>query len=396
MKYVIVLPDGMADNKYSELGGKTPVEYANTPNMDFISSNGVIGRVKTIPANLPCGSDVAIMSVMGYNPELYYMGRGPLEAVSMDLPLNTEDIIFRCNNVTIKNDIMISSNANHIKTEYSRKIIQLFNENNKFVGVKLYPGAGYRHILLIDNREYPEIDYNNIECAPPHDIVNRDIRKYLPSGAGADIINEIMRYSGELLRDYKTPENNEPNMFWLWGQGKLKKLAKFSEIYGLNCAVISAVDLINGLGKYIGFDVIKVPGATGYYDSNFRGKAEYAINALRKYDFVFVHIEATDEAGHDGNLAKKIEMIEIVDKLILGELLKALTDYEHYRIMVLPDHPTPITLRTHENKPVPFAIYDNKSGARSYQAFSEFFEIPPDNYISDGWELMGKFIKGSV
>ncbi|MBP7652762.1 cofactor-independent phosphoglycerate mutase [Candidatus Dependentiae bacterium] len=393
MKYVVILPDGMADNRYPELGNKSPVEYANTPGLDFISKNGIIGKVKTIPENLPSGSDVAIMSVMGYDPKLYFMSRGPLEAVSLDIKFNDHDIIFRCNNITVKDGKMYSSNANHIKTEESFELINYFNSKNKFEGIRLFPGTGYRHIILINNVKYPEIDYESLKCAPPHDIVNCDILKNLPEGKGSELIKEFMFFSSEILKDYKTKSGNEPNMLWLWGQGKIKKLEKFKEKYNVKGGVISAVDLINGLGKYVGFDVIKVPGATGYYDTNFKGKAEYAIKALGDYDFVFVHIEATDEAGHDGNLNKKIEMIEHVDKFIISEMLKALNDYEEYRVMVLPDHPTPVTLRTHENKPVPYAIFGNKNQVKSGNCFSEFFEYPSSNYFSEGHLLMEKFIR---
>ncbi len=380
----------MADNRIAELGDKSPVEYANTPGLDFISENGIIGKVKTIPEGMPSGSDVAIMSIMGYDPKKYFMSRGPLEAVSLNIDYSEKDIIFRCNNVTVKDGKMFSSNANHIKTEESIEVIKYFNSKNKYSGIKLFPGVGYRHILLIDNEKYPEIDYEHLHCVPPHDIINQKISENSAVGKGSEIINEFMNYSNEILKDYKTG-NSEPNMLWLWGQGKTKKLKKFKEKYNVNGCVISAVDLINGLGKYAGLDVINVPGVTGYYDTNFKGKAEYAIKNLEKYDFIFVHIEATDEAGHDGNLDKKIEMIEKVDKYIVVEILKALKEYGDYRIMALPDHPTPISLRTHENKPVPYAVYDAKSNVKSGMRFSEFFNYPDSNFISEGHLLLDKF-----
>ncbi|HPP86694.1 MAG TPA: cofactor-independent phosphoglycerate mutase [bacterium] len=394
MKYVVILPDGMADNRYLELSNKSPVEYADTPTFDFIARHGILGQVKTIPDELPSGSDVAIMSVMGYDPRKYYMARGPLEAVSLNIPFTEHDIIFRFNLITIEDNRMESSNAYHIKTEEARKIIDYFNKSMYFDGIKFFAGTGYRHIMLIDSRKYPELDYLDLQCTPPHDIVNQLIEYYLPRGKGEDLIRHIMWFSNEILEKYKKQNpKSRANLFWPWGQGKIKKIAKFSEKYGIDGSVISAVDLIKGLGAFVGLEVIEVPGATGYYDSNFEGKTAAALAALKNKDFVFVHIEATDEAGHDGNLQKKIEMIEIVDKVIAAPILDFLkNNYDDFRIMVLPDHPTPITLRTHENKPVPFAIYDNRRKIESNKIYSEFAEIPQKYFIQDGYSLMEKFI----
>ncbi|MDW7731030.1 MAG: cofactor-independent phosphoglycerate mutase [Methanolobus sp.] len=359
MKYVVLIGDGMADEPLEELGGMTVLQKASTPNMDYITMNGRAGLARTVPEGLPPGSDVANMSIIGYDPEKYYSGRAPFEAASMGVELEKDDVAFRCNLITIKDDIIADHSSGHITNEEAKELIESIDSALGDDRFSFYPGISYRHLMVAKKGLGA-----NTECVPPHDVIDQSRFDNMPKGEDSEIIAELTERSMEVLKDHpvnkKRIENskNPGNSIWLWGQGFAPAFTPFRELYGLEGAIISAVDLVKGIGIYAGLDVIEVPGATGYLDTNYLGKAEYAMEALKDHDFVFVHVEAPDEAGHMGNVQAKIQAIEDFDEKVVGTVLKAAKEYsEDVTIMVLPDHPTPIALRTHTSVPIPFAVY---------------------------------------
>jgi 2,3-bisphosphoglycerate-independent phosphoglycerate mutase len=396
MKYAIMIGDGMADRPVTELGGLTPLQAACTPNMDNVAAKGVIIQAKTIPQGYPAGSDVASLSIMGYDPQKSYTGRAPLEAASLGIRLRPHEVAFRCNMVTISDSpadnplegIMQDFTAGHISTTEAHKLIEILNLYLGNSTLRFYTGVSYRHILLWGNGP------DKVSCTPPHDIIGKSIRKYLPQGRGDQGIKELMAASRNILaphpinlRRLKTsqlPANN----IWLWGQGKAPQLLSYKEKYNLSGAIISAVDLIKGLGKYAGLNPIKVPGATGYLDTNYRGKADAALNELENNDIVFVHVEAPDEASHNGNLQQKIQAIEQFDSLVVGTILKGMQKFKEYKIMVLSDHATPLSLRTHSPEPVPVAIYNSQNEKNTKQTFSEACATDSGICIDPGWGLI--------
>ncbi|KXS43567.1 MAG: cofactor-independent phosphoglycerate mutase [Methanolobus sp. T82-4] len=359
MKYVVLIGDGMADEPLEELENQTVLQKASTPNMDYITMNGRAGLARTVPEGLPPGSDVANMSIIGYDPEKYYSGRAPLEAASMGVELEENDVAFRCNLITIKDDIIADHSSGHITSEESKELIESIDSALGDENFSFYPGISYRHLMIAKNGLGADT-----ECTPPHDVIDENRHNHMPRGKDSEFIAELTEKSMGLLKDHpvnkkRIEENKNPgNSIWLWGQGYAPAFTPFEELYGLNGAIISAVDLVKGIGIYAGLDVIEVPGATGYLDTNYKGKAEYAMNALKNHDFVFVHVEAPDEAGHMGDMQAKIQAIEDFDEKVVGTVLEASKKYgEDVTIMVLPDHPTPIALRTHTSVPIPFAIY---------------------------------------
>ncbi|TGC11178.1 cofactor-independent phosphoglycerate mutase [Methanolobus halotolerans] len=373
MKYVVLIGDGMADEPLEELGGMTVLQKAMTPNMDHITFNGRAGLARTVPYGLPPGSDVANMSIIGYDPKKYYSGRAPFEAASMRVELEKDDVAFRCNLITIKDDIIADHSSGHITNEEAKELIGSISSALGDDSLSFYPGISYRHLMVTKKGLGA-----NTECVPPHDIIDENRHDHMPKGKDSDIICELTERSMEILKDHpvnkkRIEEGRNPgNSIWLWGQGFAPAFTSFKELYGLRGAIISAVDLVKGIGIYAGLDVIEVPGATGYLDTNYQGKAEYAIEALKDHDFVFVHVEAPDEAGHMGDVQAKIQAIEDFDEKVVGTVLKAAKQYsEDVTIMVLPDHPTPIALRTHTSTPIPFAIY---STSEAFPDASEAFD----------------------
>ncbi len=375
MKYVILIGDGMSDNPVEELGGKTPLEHASTPNMDSIASKGQLGLFRSVPEGFPPGSDVANLSILGYDPKMYYTGRAPLEAASIGVVLGPEDVAFRCNLVTLsgKEDlpVMADYSAGHITTEEARDIIKSLDEALSSEGVRFYPGKSYRHLMVWKGGS------DGLKTTPPHDISDKPVEGYLPEGDGADFIRSLMERSVEILRDHpvnrsrRAAGRNTADSIWLWGHGRAPQMPTFKERFGLDGAIISAVDLMNGIGAYAGLEIIKVPGVTGYIDTNYTGKAEYALKALESKDLVCVHVEAPDEAGHQGLLKDKIRAIEDFDSLIVGRIMEGLKGYAGYRVMVLTDHPTPVALKTHTSDPVPYAVFGTGIRASSGLPFSE-------------------------
>jgi 2,3-bisphosphoglycerate-independent phosphoglycerate mutase len=398
MKYIILLGDGMADFPLEDLGGKTPLEYAHTPYMDRVAKEGTLGMIDTIPAGFPPGSDVAIMSLLGYNPVECYTGRGPLEAANMGVQLGADDIAFRCNLVTLRENaeyIMEDFTAGHIATEEAKRII---NDINNYLGssdFQFYPGVSYRHLFVWRHGKA------DLSTTPPHNITGYAIKDYLPRGEGMEEIRRLMERSQVFLHDHpvnqlRIAKGKKPaNSIWLWGQGRVPKFAKLTDKYGLEGGMISAVDLLNGIGIYAGLRVIRVDGATGYVDTNYNGKARTALQAIKEIDFIFVHLEAPDEMGHEGNVAGKIRAIEDFDEKIVGAILNEIYGLSPFRLLVLSDHPTPISLRTHSSDPSPFAVLssDKNENLRNGLTFSEKSALRDGVKISPGYLLMDHFIK---
>lgn len=353
MKYIVIVPDGAADYPLDELGGLTPLQVANTPNMDYLTSCGITGSVRNIPQGFPPGSDVANLSILGYDPRVYYTGRAPLEAVSMGLNLSKDDVAYRCNLVTLKildkkRIIMEDYSAGHISSEEAKILIEEVNSKLGNDSLKFYPGVSYRHIMIWKSGS------EDVECTPPHDITGKEISIYLPIGKNSQFLKDLIFKSIEILKDHplnrkRIFDNKKPaNSIWLWGQGKAPSLPAFQEKYGVSGALISAVDLTKGLGILAGFHIINVPGATGWIDTNYAGKAEYALNALERVDFVYIHIEAPDEAGHQGDYKLKIKALEDIDSIVIKRVFEGATKrFKEFKILLLPDHPTPVKVKTH-------------------------------------------------
>jgi len=361
MKIIVLLGDGMSDEPNAELGGKTPLQAAATPNMDKMARAGQVGLAKTVPDGLPPGSDVANLSVFGYDPRNCYTGRSPLEAISMGVVLGPDDVAFRMNLVTLRPHngrvYMEDFSAGHIASEQSHQLLATLQAELGDERFEFHPGVGYRHLVVWRGGN------DAMSATPPHDITGKQINEYLPKGKGADELIHLMNSAQMVLKNHpvnrKRAEDDqlEANSIWLWGHGKTPKLMPYAEKFGLSGAVISAVDLIKGIGRCAGLEVINVPGATGYIDTNYQGKAEAALAALETRDFVYVHVEAPDEASHSGNLQHKLQAIEDFDRLVVGTVLAGLDRFEDVRLLCCPDHPTPVRLKTHTSAPVPFVIY---------------------------------------
>lgn len=399
-KYLFLVGDGMADYPISELGGKTPLEAAHTPNMDFIASRR-IGRLKTIPEGMEPGSDVANLSLLGYDPRRYHTGRSPLEAASMGVTLRQDDLAFRMNLVTLNwgpgsEIIMKSHSSGDITTPEAKHIVETLTDELVIRDAVIYAGVAYRHLLVW--KKGPE----NLLTIPPHDVLDRDMALYL-NGNGEDPIPGIIRSSWPLLKDH--PVNisraerglSAANSIWLWGQGKAPTLPLFEKKYGLKGGVISAVDLLKGIGIYSGFCTINVEGATGYLDTNYLGKAESALKALDELDFVFVHVEAPDEAGHNGSFKDKIKAIQDFDKKVVGTALKGLARFDDYRIAVASDHFTPVIKKTHTSEPAPFAWASKRELGKAGKntTFSEKQAVKSGLFFENGHEMIDSFIGAS-
>lgn len=405
MKYIVLIGDGMSDYSLKELGNKTPLQAAKTPNMDFMAKKGIVGTVKTIPEGLPSGSGVANLNVLGYDPHLYYTGRGPIEAANMGITLGENDIAFRCNLITTKGDVLFDYSAGHISDAQAKELIEFIDEKLGNDNIEFYPGTSYRHLMVVrgsietTNPGFTISDLAKVECIPPHDITGQNIEYNFPQGEAGLFLQELMINSFTLLESVELNEKrvadgkNPGNMIWLWGQGRKPAIPSFKEKFGLSGSIISAVNLIKGIGICAGLAVIDVPGATGFLDTNYKGKAEAALESLKENDFVFVHVEAPDEAGHMGEVDKKIQAIEDFDKLVVGTILEGCKSFSEYKVLVLPDHPTPISLRTHSTEPVPFAIYG--TGVKSDEALSydEKSAEAGAVHIKEGYKLMEYFIK---
>ena len=401
MKYVVFLGDGMADTPVKELGNKTPLEVAKKPNIDFLASKGVTGMIKTVPDGMKPGSDVANLGAMGFNPEECYTGRSPLEAVSVGIKLEDTDITFRVNLVNLSDEetyedkTMIDYSSDEITTEEARILItDLAKELDTDIH-KFYPGFSYRHILVWANGN---LDF---ELTPPHDITNKKIKDYLPKGKDSSILLDFMKRSHEFLKNHpvnlaRVERGLRPaNSIWPWGEGKKAILPDFHELRGLKGAVVSAVDLLKGIGMSAGMTCPEIEGATGNIHTNFDGKKDAAIKLFEDHDFVYIHVEAPDECGHRGEIENKVKSIEIIDEKIVGPVLKYLDlTGENYKALVLPDHPTPLNIMTHVAEPVPFIMYEkNAEKDNEISVYTEENCKKSGVFYEFGYKLMDDFIK---
>ncbi|MDD5603789.1 MAG: cofactor-independent phosphoglycerate mutase [Eubacteriales bacterium] len=384
MKYAVLLGDGMADHPVPELGGRTPLQTAKKPDMDMLAREGVTGMVRTIPPGMPTGSDTANMAVFGYDPKEYYTGRSSIEAISMGIELKDDDLAFRCNLVTLSGSgayeekTMIDYSSDEIETEDAAVMITELDAHLSQKGIKFFPGKSYRHCMVWN------MGIRGMALTPPHDILEKKTGKYLPDGDGSSLFIKMMKESFEFLSGHRINAKRAAkglrpaNSIWLWGEGSRLKLPSFKETYRLKGSVISAVDLVKGIGIASGMKSVDVKGATGNISTNFRGKAEAALQELRDgSDFVYIHIEAPDECGHRHEVENKVRSVELIDSQVLRPLIEGLEKLGGgYRIMLLPDHQTPLELRTHTGDPVPFVIYDSRGREAAMEDFLQAATAP--------------------
>ncbi len=391
----------MPDHKLPELEGRTPLEVANTPNLDAIAKRAeIFGTAKTIPDPLPPGSDVGNLAVLGYDPTKYYTGRSPLEAASIGVSLGETDVTVRCNLVTLAErngrTVMEDYSAGHITDDDAAGIIEDLKKEFDGEEFSLSQGVSYRHLLLWRGGN------SGIRTTPPHDISGKEIAPWLPSGDGAEKLTSLMERSRGILKDHpvnkkrRAEGKNTADSIWLWGEGTKPDMPSLKELYGITGSVVSAVDLVKGIGIFAAMEVIEVPGATGYIDTNYAGKVSGAIESLQSVDLAMIHIEATDETGHMGDAALKIRAIEDFDQKVVGPALAGMEQFGEYRVLVLSDHPTPIDLRTHSNEPVPFAILDsaNRSVKNDSFVYTEDSAASSGVFVEQGWKLMGTLVAG--
>lgn len=404
MKYVVLLCDGMADYPVPELGNLTPMAKAYKPNMDALAKKSTVGLCKTVADGLKPGSDVANLSVLGYDPQVYYSGRSPLEAGSIGIDMKPTDVSLRCNLVTLTDEenyedkTIVDYCAGDISTEDAAVLIKYLAENLDNDEFKLYAGVSYRHCLIWD---HGTMELGTL--TPPHDITGKPIKDYVPKHPNAQKLYDMMKKSYDLLKNHplnieRVKRGERPaNSMWFWGEGTRKPLASFEEKYGLKASMISAVDLLKGIGKFSGMNVVTVPGATGYLDTNFVGKAQACIDQLASgQDFVYIHVEAPDECGHRYEIENKVKAIELIDEKILGPVIKALDDYDDYKILIMPDHATPLRLKTHTNDPIPYLIYHKQNEVNGVDKFCEDQSKDNGNYIAVGHTVMDKFVSSDI
>ncbi len=375
-KYIMIVGDGMADYPLESLGGKTPLEAARVPHMDRLAREGAGGRLKTVPGGFAPASDVANLSLLGYDPAKCYSGRGPLEAASLGVDLEPDEVAFRCNLVTVSEGKLSDYSAGHISTREAGLLINQLEERLGGQGIRFHPGMSYRHLLVVKEQLLEE-GRGKLKTMPPHDITGEPFEPHLPRGKGGAFLTDLIRksqifLSGQEINSIRLDLGENPaNSVWLWGEGKRPSLDGFRERFGLSGALISAVDLLKGLARVIGLEVIEVPGATGFFDTDYRAKGEHALKALSGHDFVYVHVEAPDEAGHTGNPVEKVKAIEAIDDKIVGPALDARIRFPNLRVIVLPDHATPISLKTHVDDPVPFAVWGAGIAPDAMESYTE-------------------------
>lgn len=400
MKYVVVLYDGMADYPVPALGGKTPMMVAEKPNMDFLAQKSEVGLIRTVAPGLKPGSDVANMSVMGFDPMEFYTGRSPLEAASIGIDMKPDDVSLRTNLVTLSEDDLPYEQktiedycADDISTEETTELIKAIQDAFGGGEFDFYPGVSYRHCLIWHGGT-TELG----SMTPPHDITGKVITEYLSDCPAAQPLIEMMKKSYDILKDHpvnvarKKAGRRPANSIWLWGEGNRPALRPFKEIYGIDGAVVSAVDLIKGIGNCAKMEVAEVPGATGYIDTNFEGKANAALDMLSRNDLVYIHFEAPDECGHRNEPENKVKAIELIDSRVLPILFEGLKKYDDYKIMILPDHPTPIVTRTHASDPVPYLIYHKNKEVKGVDTINEETAKETGNYIDHGPDVMRHFL----
>jgi len=394
MKHILVVPDGMADEPLEELEGRTPMEAARKPFLDELARDGIVGVAAVTPPGMYPGSDVANMALLGYDPREHYTGRGPVEAAALEIPMDPRDVAFRCSLVATDGERMIDYSAGHIKTEEARPLVELIEEKLGTSRLHFFPGVSYRHILLWNDGPV------EVATHPPHENMDRRLEEILPTGEGESTLRRLIFDSLEILDAHpfnrrRREEGLPPaNTLWPWGQGRAPRLPSFTGRRGVTGAVIAGVDVIRGLGRLAGLEVVRVPGATGYFDTDYAAKARHALGALERHGFVWVHVEAPDEAGHAGSIEEKIRAIENIDALLVKTLLDGLKHLGDFRMLVVPDHATPIATRGHKAMPVPFLLYDSRiRRGRVPAPYDERAARERVPVVEEGWRLIDQLFK---
>ena len=398
MKYAIIIPDGCADEPQDSLGGRTPLEAANVPAMDAVAAAGVVGRSNNVPEALPPGSDVANLSLLGYDPMAHFTGRAPLEAAAQGIELGPDDWAVRCNLVTIEDQVMRDFTADHITSAEAAELLATAQEELGSQRLQFYPGVSYRNLLILRASGDPVPFSRDTRTTPPHDLTDKSVLDDYPRGPGSGLLNRLMSESVALFADHpvnvarreqgRLPATN----VWLWGLGSTPKLKPFAECYGKQGAMITAVDLLRGLAELLGWRRIEVPGATGYTDTDYAAKGRYAVEALKDVDLVCVHVEATDEASHEGDLEAKVKALEEIDRHIVAPVHEALKAQGPYRILVSPDHPTPLRTKTHSHGDVPWAIAGSDIKPDAATTYDDPTAGKSDLAFAEGWRLMSYFL----
>jgi 2,3-bisphosphoglycerate-independent phosphoglycerate mutase len=396
MKYVMVIPDGASDEPHPALGGLSPLEAARTPNMDRIAREGVLGLAKNVPDRFNPASDVATLSLLGYDPEVYYTGRAPLEAAAIGIPLGPDDWAIRCNINTILNGRMTDFTAGHITSDEGRPLMEALQAALGTSKVEFHPGVSYRNLMIYRGEPGENPFDESTLTTPPHDVPDQESADHLPKGLGGDFLRELMVKGTKIVAEHPVSlyrkAHHPSNSIWLWGQGRRPSLKPFKEIHGIQGAMIAAVDLVRGVAQLAGWARIDVPGATGYLDTDYAAKGRYGINAINDYDFVCVHIEAPDEASHEGRPEAKVEAIEKIDELIVGPLLEAVSKRTNWRALVTPDHSTLIRTKAHDRAPVPWAMCGTGLKASGLAYNERIAREAGVEMLNPGFRLMERFL----
>lgn len=399
MKYAIIIPDGCADEPQASLEGATPLQAARTPAMDSIAAAGLVGRARNVPSHLPAGSAVANMSLLGYDPNRYFTGRAPIEAVAQGIALGEHDWAIRCNLVTIQDQIMRDFTADHISSDEARRLLADLQQSVASETLEFIPGVSYRNLLVYRGRPQMAAPFSHeTRCTPPHDLTDKKVTDDFPRGPGSDLLNDLMEHSVAVFHDHAANQARiaaghlPATNVWLWGLGRTPDLPSFLETFGKSGKMITAVDLLRGLAKLVGWQCIEVPGATGYTDTDYAAKGRYAIDAIDDTDLICVHVEATDEASHEGDIAKKISALESIDRDIVGPLHAALKERGDYRILVTPDHPTPVRTKTHSHGFVPFTMAGTGVPSSTDATYDEVVASHSETVMDAGHQLMPFFL----
>ena len=396
MKYVMVIPDGASDEPHPALGGLSPLEAARTPNMDRIAREGVLGLAKNVPDRFNPASDVATLSLLGYDPEVYYTGRAPLEAAAIGIPLGPDDWAIRCNINTILNGRMTDFTAGHITSDEGRPLMEALQAALGTSKVEFHPGVSYRNLMIYRGEPGENPFDESTLTTPPHDVPDQESADHLPKGLGGDFLRDLMVKGTKIVAEHPVSlyrkAHHPSNSIWLWGQGRRPSLKPCKEIHGIQGAMIAAVDLVRGVAQLAGWARIDVPGATGYLDTDYAAKGRYGINAIDDYDFVCVHIEAPDEASHEGRPEAKVEAIEKIDELIVGPLLEAVSKRTNWRALVTPDHSTLIRTKAHDRAPVPWAMCGTGLKASGLAYNERIAREAGVEMLNPGFRLMERFL----
>lgn len=392
MKYCILIIDGAAGLPLPERGGKTSLELAHTPNLDALTKEGTLGLIRTVPVGMEPSSACACMSILGYDPRTYYQGRAAIEAKSMGIPVDDGEVVFRCNLVAIRDGKMWSYSSGYIGTDEAKQLVEALNQSLGNNQVHFYPGVSYRHICKLK-----DVETLLATCTPPHDIPNKPIAEFLPHGPGSELLQELMARSEAVLRDHpvniarRSRGDIPATMIWLfWGSGPVPDMPAFRQIYGLDVAVTSAVDILRGLARMTGMEVLDIPGVKDGLGNDFAAQVAGALAALREHDLVVIHVEATDEAAHTGSIDAKVAAIQKVDKEVISRLHS--WQEGELRLLVMPDHPTPIKTQTHSEEPVPFLLWGAGFSANGAKRFTEAEAKRTGFFIEEGYNIMGRLI----